>query len=83
MNNQELIKQLNKLKVDPKYYAIGGELKDNAHNVERLYNGTYAVYYLERGEKCGLKIFDTESEANIELLNSIKFDIENGLDLSQ
>ncbi|MFO7951519.1 MAG: hypothetical protein R6U91_01735 [Bacillota bacterium] len=83
MTKQELIKELERLKVNPKHYAIGGELKDNAHNVERLADGSYATYYLERGEKCGLKIFDSEGQANESMLNSILFDLKNGLDLSQ
>jgi hypothetical protein len=83
MNKQELIKELERLKVNPRHYAIGGELKDYAHNVELISDCTYATYYLEKGEKCGLKIFDNEGEANKALYENILFDIENGLDLSK
>ena len=83
MTIQNLVKELKKLNVDPRYYAYGGELKNNAYNIEKMYNGKFAVYYLERGEKCGLKVFDKETDANLELLNSLKFDLEHGLDLTK
>jgi hypothetical protein len=82
MTNDELIRELEKLKVKAKYYSIGGELKDNAINVERLPNGEYAVYYLERGDKVGLRVFKSELEANTALYKRILFDIEQGLNLT-
>ncbi len=83
MTKQELVKKLENFNVNPRYYAIGGELKDNAYNVEKLTNGTYSVYFSERGEKCGLKTFGQENEANNALFNNVIFDLEHGLDLSK
>ncbi len=82
MEKEELLKKLIMLNVHPKFYSIGVEIKDNAINIERLYNGKYAVYYLERGEKNDLKTFDTEEEALAELIKSLEVDLKYGLDLS-
>ncbi len=82
MEKVELLRKLIKLNVPPRYYSIGEEIKDYAHNIEKLYNGTYAVYYLERGEKSGLKIFNTEEEALSKLIERLEEDIKDGLDIS-
>lgn len=83
MNKEELIKKLISLNVHPKYYSVGVEIKDNAHNIERLYNGKYAVYYLEKGKKNGFIVFDSEEEALEELIKNLEFDLKYGLDLSK
>lgn len=82
MTESELLERLIKLNVPPKYYSIGGEIKDNAHNIELLPDRTYAVYYLERGEKAGKKIFRTKEEALAKLIERLKQDIADGLDLN-
>lgn len=82
MTKDDVIEILKNLKVHPKHYAIGGELKDYAINVERMHNGQYAVYYSERGEKSKLKYYSDENEAYKDLLSRIKENLDYGLDLS-
>lgn len=79
----ELLKELINLNIHPRHYSIGPEIKDNAYNIERVPNGHYAVYYLERGEKIGRKVFDTEEKALAELIASVKGNLKHGLDLSK
>lgn len=71
------------LNVHPRHYSIGIEIKDNAINIERLSNGKYDVYYLERGEKNSCKTFDTETEALDNLIERLETNIRYGLDLSE
>jgi hypothetical protein len=80
MTKEDLIEALNQLKIHPKHYAIGGELKDYAQNVEKLPNGKYAVYYLEKSEKNAIKYFDDEFSA--ELFDRYKKQVSYGLDFS-
>jgi hypothetical protein len=83
MKKEELLKRLIHLNVNPIHYSIGQEIKDDACNIERLANGQYAVYYLERGEKCGLKVFDNEDEALLELIIKLEFNLKSGVDLTK
>lgn len=62
MNKDILLSQLKALNISPRYYSLGGEIKDDAYNIEKLSNNQFAFYYLERKEKIGLKIFQTEVE---------------------
>ncbi len=82
MNKNCLLDKLKSLNVDIKYYSLGYEIKDNAYDIEKLSNNKFAVYYLERNEKVGLKIFETEIEALDHLIKSLSFNIKNGIDLS-
>jgi hypothetical protein len=82
MTKEDLIEALNQLKIHPKHYAIGGELKDYAQNVEKLPNGKYAVYYLEKSEKNAIKYFDDEFSAFDELFDRYKKQVSYGLDFS-
>jgi hypothetical protein len=83
MEKSELLKKLIKLNIHPKFYSIGEEIKDNAENIEKRSNGSFLVYYLERGEKNNLKIFGSEEEALEELIHRLKINLDYGLDLSQ
>lgn len=82
MEKAELLKRLIQLNVHPKHYSIGGEIKDYAQNIERLHNGKYAYYYLERGEKNGFKVFDSEDEALLELIKGLEMNLKYGVNLS-
>lgn len=81
MDKVQLLKQLINLNIPPRYYSIGPEIKESAHNIELLASGKYALYYLERGEKVGMKIFDTEDDAMTALISRLKQDIADGLNL--
>lgn len=84
MNEADVLQILiQTLRVNPRFFSIGNEIKDNATNVELLYDGKYAVYALERGIKNNLKIFDTKDEAYSELIRRMEFDIKNGFNLSE
>ena len=82
MTKTDLLSKLLQLNLSSKYYSLGNEIKEDAYNIERLYNGKYALYFLERGEKVGLKIFNTENEAIGQLIQSLEFNIKIGHDLS-
>ena len=83
MTKEELLKKLEVLNVHPKYYSLGVEIKDLAYNIELMSNGSYAVYYLERNEKNGIKYYDRIEDAYQNLYDSIKFNIDQNLDLSK
>lgn len=82
MNKTELVQKLEDLKIHPKYYSIGIEVKDNAYNIERIYDGTYAVYFLERGEKNDLHVFNDEEDANDFIYSIFLTHRKYGIDLS-
>jgi hypothetical protein len=83
MTKEELMKRIEELKIHPKYYSLGIEVKDLAYNIEQMPNGSYAVYYLERNEKCGIKYFDRVEDAYQNLYEGLKFNIDHNLDLSK
>ena len=83
MNKEELLRKILSLNIHPKYFSVGVEIKDNAYNIERYHDGRYAVYYLERGEKNGLKLFDTEEEALQQLMKGLEANLKYGLNLSE
>lgn len=83
MSIEVLLKTLIMMNVHPKYYSIGVEIKDDAYNVERLPNGKFAEYYMERGTNNGLKVFDTEQEALQQLVEDLKANMSYGVDLSK
>lgn len=83
MSVEDLLKKLIGMNIHPRHYTIGQEIKDYATNIELLANGKYAVYYLERGEKVGLKKFATEEEALTELIQNLEFEIKLGSDLTK
>lgn len=82
MNKEQLLIKLILLNIHPKYFSIGSEIKENAYNIEKLFDGKYAVYYLERGEKIALKTFDSDEEALSQLISCLEKNLKYGLDLS-
>jgi len=83
MTKEELLIKLEELKVHPKYYSLEIEIKDLAQNIERMPNGSYALYYLERNEKNRIEYFESIEEAYQNLYERIKFNIDHKLDLSK
>ncbi len=82
MTKEHLIVKLISLNIHPKYFSISIEIKENAYNIEKLFDGKYAVYYLERGEKNELNTFDSEEEALSQLISCLEKNLKYGLDLS-
>ncbi|MFY0482522.1 hypothetical protein ACI6PS_07935 [Flavobacterium sp. PLA-1-15] len=79
---EDLLKKLIRLNIHPKFYSIGFDIKENAYNIERMFNGEYALFYLERGERINERVFKTEEEALLHLISSLEKNLKYGLDLS-
>lgn len=63
MNVQDLQSYLDEHRVDPKAYSLAGGMPDDAFCLSREADGTWCVYYSERGCRFDLKHFPTEEEA--------------------
>jgi hypothetical protein len=83
MKKEELIRRMCELNVHERYFSLEYEIKDYAFNIEKLANGLFSVYFLENSEKCKVKTFSMIEEAYQYLYDRIKFNIDNGLDLSK
>lgn len=57
-----LKQRLKSLKIDRDAYCLEGGLPDEAYTINQNMD-TWEVYYSERGNKSGLKVFKTENEA--------------------
>jgi len=63
MNKSELEEHLRKELVDPAAYSLeGGQNWYEKYCLDRE-GSRWVVYFAERGERLGLRAFDTESEA--------------------
>ena len=62
MTKNELRQELVKRNIPTDLYYLDGGLPNEAHCLNQIVNG-WEVYYSERGQKTGLKIFKTEDEA--------------------
>jgi hypothetical protein len=64
MNREELKTQLETLRVDPKAYCLwGGGLPNEQLVLNQKEDGLWEVYYSERGQKSGLRVFSSEASA--------------------
>ncbi len=63
MNKNQLKERLEKSGVNPVAYSLDGGLPDERYVLSQEPGGQWGVYYSERGEKTGLRIFDSESNA--------------------
>jgi len=63
MNKNELECQLQQAGVCSAAYSLDGGLPNERYVLSREPNGRWAVYYSERGQKTGLRDFDSESSA--------------------
>ncbi len=59
----ELSVELQRLKVPADAYCLQGELPNEAYCIESQSDGSWAVYYSERGVKSGLMTFSNEKDA--------------------
>lgn len=62
MNKKELFILLKKKKIDDDIYSLEGGLPNEMYCLEKN-EQHWEVYYSERGNKTGLKLFSTEHEA--------------------
>lgn len=62
MNLLELKKELDILGVFENSYSLGNCFTNEQYRLEQL-NNKWSVYYSERGERRGEKLFDTENDA--------------------
>jgi len=83
MNEAEILEELSSLKILPKYYSIGYEIKDYAYNIERLADGRYAYYYLERAEKIGYQVYDNKVDALAKMIKALKSNLIYKIDLTK
>lgn len=84
MTREEFIEAVNKLKIDPIYYSIDGEIREDTFNLE-IYpdTGLYITYYLERGDKIEQNLYFTPEEAYDWIYKKLKSGLDHGLDLTK
>ena len=63
MNREQLKAQLITQRIDPTAYSLSGGLPNECLVLNQAQNGTWEVYYSERGERSGLRIFESEEGA--------------------
>jgi hypothetical protein len=74
VNRSELLQQLKEAKINPNTYSLEGGSPSETYVLSDEGYGKWAVYYSERGERNGEKIFRSESEACEELYRWIMKD---------
>ena len=74
MNKGELENKLASLNIDPTAYCLSGGLPNECLVLNEGQNGTWEVYYSERGEKNSFRVFDSEGSATEFFLNVILHD---------
>jgi hypothetical protein len=77
MNREELKKILADLQLDPDSYSLTGGLPNERYVLAPEPDGHWAVYYSERGERSGLRLFDLEADACVFFLDLIKHDLSS------
>jgi hypothetical protein len=68
MNRTELESILRDRKISPLAYSLGGGLPNEKYTLDQV-GSRWSVYYSERGQRSGERIFDSEDEACRYLLN--------------
>jgi hypothetical protein len=63
MTKLELKSKLEQAGVYSEAYSLDGGLPNERYVLSQEPNGRWEVYYSERGQKCGLRSFDSESAA--------------------
>ena len=72
MTEEEFLKQMENLKIDPDFYNIGEPVKDFSLNLLKIVENEYTVFYQEKGDIVSRQIFFTYEEALDYLLQEIK-----------
>jgi hypothetical protein len=70
MTKEELVEALTELGVPDSFYYLKGGLPPDRHTLEER-QGTWAVYYAEKGNRNSEAVFTTEDEACRELLRRV------------
>lgn len=70
MTRQELEEKLIAEDINPVDYSLYGGLPNEAFCLNKT-NGKWEVYYSERGNKTGLKVFSNENEACMYFYNEL------------
>jgi hypothetical protein len=63
MNREELKLKLETLRIDPTAYCLSGGLPNERLVLNQELDGTWGVYYSERGQKSSLRVFKSEESA--------------------
>jgi hypothetical protein len=63
MNREQLKNQLETLRIDPTAYDLSGGFPNERLVLNQEQDGAWEVYYSERGQKSGLRIFNSEESA--------------------
>lgn len=71
MNHMQLADILEHEHIDPNSYSIGPSTRGEQYCIEFL-DGSWAVYYAERGLRTGIKNFDNEGDACQYLLTLLR-----------
>ncbi|MBV4277734.1 hypothetical protein [Odoribacter splanchnicus] len=72
MTEEEFLKQMENLKIDPDFYNIGEPVKDFSLNLLKIVENEYTVFYQEKGDIVSRQIFFTYEEALDYLFQEIK-----------
>jgi hypothetical protein len=70
MNLKGLKQELERLNIPPSEYSLIGGLPNESYCID-VNDGVWEVYYSERGNKTGLKIFEDENSACEYFLDTI------------
>ena len=63
MTEEEFLKQMENLEIDPFWYNIGGPVRDFCSNLLKIAEDEYTVFYQEKGDIIDTQIFFTYEEA--------------------
>jgi len=74
MNREQLQAKLVDLRIDPTAYSLAGGLPNECLVLNDEKGGIWEVYYSERGQKSGLRVFDSEEIAVQCFLDTILHD---------
>ncbi len=77
MNVEELKRILQSLNVPDQWYVLNNGLKADALVLYENYRYWEFFYYSERGERLDHKMFETEDEACLYLLEKIKMQVSS------
>lgn len=72
MTEEEFLKQMENLKIDPYFYNIGESVRDFSFDLFKIAEDEYTVFYQEKGDIMGRQIFFTYEEALDYLFQALK-----------
>ena len=78
MNLEQLKQELISNNIPYSWYCLTSGLPDEKLCIDQEPDGRWVTYYSERGQRSGLKIFDTEKEACKSLFEELILAFEKG-----